>query len=254
MVFSRCSSCRVSGSTTTRVVVRRPSGGSSPSTAGLALSVREVRLGVRHRYLDNQANIRTGMRPRWWPFDRAGDRRQGLPGQIPAVVGAGLNVAATNSGNSVEALQPPDASLTGAPVGSGRLGYELNTPGVQVKLGVSGAYGPRNDQYDRDVLQKEYGADLRLASFGFYLNAEYVHVDEGAPGLDVGVAVPIASERRAGRLPAARLRARSRRGRCARSPRTRATSSATPGSRATRPSPSTASPPACASSSGSRWS
>jgi hypothetical protein len=42
-------------------------------------------------------------------------------------------------------LQPPDANLTGAPVASGRLGYELNAAALQAKLGVSAMAGPRND-------------------------------------------------------------------------------------------------------------
>jgi hypothetical protein len=53
---------------------------------------------------------------------------------------------------------------------------------VQVKLGVSGMYGPRNDQPDRAAHQRAYGADLRIAVAGLYVNAEYVRVeeDEGA--------------------------------------------------------------------------
>ena len=67
---------------------------------------------------------------------------------------------------------------------------------MQVKLGVSGAYGPRNDQYDRAILQKEYGADLRVACLGVYLNAEYVHVDEGQGGIKTTSAgvFPLSSE------------------------------------------------------------
>jgi hypothetical protein len=93
-----------------------------------------------------------------------------------------LNVAATNSGNFVEALQPPDASLTGELVGSGRLGYELNTRGIQAKLGASGMLGPRNDQPEQAAHQKAYGFDARVAVAGVYLNAEYVHVDETEGG------------------------------------------------------------------------
>jgi hypothetical protein len=93
-----------------------------------------------------------------------------------------LNAAATNSGNFVEALQPPDASLSGEPVGTGRLGYELNTRGIQAKLGASGMVGPRNDQALQAAHQTAYGVDARVAVAGLYLNAEYVHVDEGVGG------------------------------------------------------------------------
>jgi len=78
----------------------------------------------------------------------------------------------------VESLQPPDVSQTGVPVGSGRLGYELNLPRFQMKLGGSALYGPRNDQRDRHVTQRILGGDLRLSYVGIYLNAEYVRVDE----------------------------------------------------------------------------
>src|SRR4029079_5418003 len=66
----------------------------------------------------------------------------------------------------------------GVPVGSGRLGYELNLPHFQMKLGGSGLYGPRNDQRDRNAYQRILAGGLRLALFGIYLNAEYVRVDE----------------------------------------------------------------------------
>src|SRR4029077_36785 len=185
----------------TRVLVEQAFGRIVPfDSQELALSVGKFDSVFGIEYLDNQANIRTGITPslvaRYTTGQSIGVKAFYRIQIAPLWSALSLNVAATNSGNFVEALQPPDASLTGAPVGSGRLGYELNTPGVQVKLGVSGAYGPRNDQYDRDVLQKEYGADLRLASFGFYLNAEYLHVDEGHGGLKTTSAgvFPLASE------------------------------------------------------------
>ncbi len=74
----------------------------------------------------------------------------------------------------------PDTSLTGAPVGTGRLGYELNLRTFQMKLGGSALYGPRNDQRDRHVLQHILAGDLRLAVAGLYVNAEYVRVDATA--------------------------------------------------------------------------
>jgi hypothetical protein len=92
-------------------------------------------------------------------------------------------------------LQPPDANLTGAPVGAARLGYELNAPVLQAKLGASAMYGPRNDQPDRAAHQKALGADLRIAVAGVYLNAEYVRVeeDEGGPKTTSVGAFPFAS-------------------------------------------------------------
>jgi hypothetical protein len=151
-------------------------------------------------YLDNEANIRTGITPSLIARYTTG---QSLGAkvfyrvQIPAAWSAvSLNLAATTSGSFVESLQMPDVSLTGVPVGAGRLGYELNLPQVQVKLGGSALYGPRNDQRDPDVHQRIVGGDLRVACAGLYLNAEYVRVDEQEGGQKItslGV-FPIASE------------------------------------------------------------
>ena len=74
---------------------------------------------------------------------------------IPASSAVSLNVAATNSGTFVEALQGPSRSLTGVPVGSARLGYELNLARVSIKLGASASYGPRNDQTRRELAEAD---------------------------------------------------------------------------------------------------
>jgi hypothetical protein len=171
----------------TRVYVEQAFGRLVPfESLELALTVGKFDSVFGIEYLDNQANIRTGITPsllaRYTTGLSIGAKLFYRVQLAPFWSALSFNVAATNSGNFVEALQPPDASLTGRPVGSGRLGYELNTPFVQAKLGGSIAYGPRNDQNDPNALQKEYGADLRLAAFGVYLSAEYVRVDEGQGG------------------------------------------------------------------------
>jgi hypothetical protein len=148
----------------------------------LSLSVGKFDSVFGIEYLDNQANFRTGVTPslsaRYTTGQSVGAKvffRQQLGPLWSAV---SLNAAATNSGNMVESLQSPDASLTGAPVLSARLGYELNRQRVQVKLGGSGLRGPRNDQRDRGALQKSWGADLRVFFVGLALSGEYVRVDE----------------------------------------------------------------------------
>ena len=155
----------------------------------LAISVGKFDSVFGIEYLDNQANIRTGITPsliaRYTTGQSIGAKLFYRLQIAPLWSAVTLNVAATNSGTFVEALQPPDASLTGAPVGSARLGYELNLPVVQVKLGVSGMYGPRNDQPDRAAHQRAYGADLRIAVAGVYVNAEYVRVEEDEGGVKV---------------------------------------------------------------------
>ena len=58
------------------------------------------------------------------------------------------------------------------------MGYELNLPWVEIKLGASGLQGPRNDQRDPQSLQRMWGFDARIYVAGLALNGEYVHVDE----------------------------------------------------------------------------
>ncbi len=171
----------------TRVFVEQAFGRYTPfESQELALSVGKFDSVFGIEYLDNQSNIRTGVTPslvaRYTTGQSIGAKLF-YRVQIPPIWSAvSLNVALTNSGTFVEALQAPDASLTGAPVGSGRLGYELNAPAVQVKLGASAMYGPRNDQPQQSVHQKAFGLDARVAFAGLYASAEYVRVDEGEGG------------------------------------------------------------------------
>jgi len=151
-------------------------------------------------YLDNPALYRTGITPSLFARYTTGTAlglkafyRQQIARLWSAV---SLNVAGTNGSNFVEALQPPDASLTGLPILSGRFGYELNLPRVQVKLGASGLRGPRNDQFSREAMLTMFGFDARLYVAGVALAGEYVHVDEeeGAGGKQTGAGgYPIAS-------------------------------------------------------------
>jgi hypothetical protein len=172
----------------TRVVVEQAFGRLVPfETQELALSLGKVDSVFGIEYLDNQANIRTGITPsliaRYTTGQSVGAKLFYRLQIAPIASALSLNVAVTNSGTFIEVLQPPDANLTGAPVGSGRLGYELNAPVVQAKLGVSAMAGPRNDQPERTADQRAYGADLRIAvAASLYLNAEYVRVNEGEGG------------------------------------------------------------------------
>jgi hypothetical protein len=189
MVFSRVQFLpRFTGSgDDTRVYVEQAFGRLVPfDSQEFALSAGKFDSVFGIEYLDNQANIRTGVTPslvsRYTTGQSVGAKLFYRIQIEPLQSAVSLNVAATNSGNFVEALQPPDASLTGEPVGSGRLGYELNTRGFQAKLGASGMVGPRNDQPEQAAHQKVYGFDARVAVAGVYLNAEYVHVDEAQGG------------------------------------------------------------------------
>jgi len=143
-------------------------------------------------YLENSSVFRTGITPSLFARYTTGTAlgvKMFFRQQIPALWSAvSINVAGTNGTNFVEALQPTDASLTGVPVASARLGYELNLPRVQFKLGASALRGPRNDQFDREALMEMYGFDARLTVAGLSLSGEYVHVkeEEGAGGKQTG--------------------------------------------------------------------
>ncbi len=186
MVFSRVQFLpRFTGAgDDTRVYVEQAFGRYTPfESQELALSVGKFDSVFGIEYLDNESNIRTGVTPslvaRYTTGQSIGVKLFYRIQIAPLWSALSLNVAGTNSGSFVEALQPPDASLSGEPVGSGRLGYELNTPIVAAKLGASGMIGPRNDQGDQSAHQTAFGFDGRVSGFGVYLNAEYVHVDEG---------------------------------------------------------------------------
>jgi len=171
----------------TRVIVEQAFARVVPfSSLELALSIGKFDSVFGIEYLENQANLRTNITPsliaRYTTGTSLGIKafyRLQLPGIWSAI---SLNAAATNGGTLVETLSPPDISLVGRPIGSARLGYELNLPSLEVKVGTSGEYGPRNDQHDVTVHQWLLGVDLRVVYKGLSLAAEGVkiHQDPGA--------------------------------------------------------------------------
>lgn len=137
-------------------------------------------------YLENEANLRTGITPSLIARYTTG---HGLGAkafyrfQLPALWSAvSFNFAATNNGARIEALVPVDASLSGYFVGSARIGYELNLQRLQLKLGASGLYGPRNDQRSPDARQVAGAVDFRATAYGISLAGEFLRLhDEHAP-------------------------------------------------------------------------
>jgi hypothetical protein len=145
-------------------------------------------------YLENESPLRTGITPSLMARYTTG-HQLGVKAlyrrQLPVVSSAvSLNVAVTNGSSRVDSLQTPDLSLTGLPFVSARLGYELQLLRLQVKLGVSGQTGARNDQDDSHVHQTQLGADARLTAGWFSLSGEYVRARDGAgtaPGKYTGL-------------------------------------------------------------------
>ncbi len=176
---------RFSNGTKTRVLVQQAFGRVTPfSSQELTLSVGKFDSVFGIEYLENEANLRIGITPsliaRYTTGQSIGAKafyRIQIPGLSSAI---SLNTAVTNSGNWVETLQTPDISLTGAPNGTARLGYELNMLGFQVKLGASGLYGPRNDQRNSAARQRAFGADGRLIVGWLSLSGEYITLREDA--------------------------------------------------------------------------
>ena len=172
-----------SGGNDTRLVVEQAFGRISPfSSVEFALSLGKFDSVFGIEYLDNQANIRTGITPsliaRYTTGQSIGAKvfyRMQIPSLWSAV---SLNIAATNSGPWVQTLQTPNISLTGLPNLAGRLGYELNLARFQLKLGGSGWLGPRNDQHDSHVGQHALGADARVAAGWVSASVEYVNLRE----------------------------------------------------------------------------
>ncbi len=175
------------GGDQTRVELQQAFGRVTPlSSQEFAVSLGRFDSVFGIEYLENEANLRTGVTPsliaRYTTGQSLGAKvfyRVQLPALWSAV---SVNAAATNAGTRVEALVPVDASLTGVPVGSARLGYELNLQHLQVKAGVSGLAGPRNDQVSRGAKQLAAAADLRVTWAGLSFAGELLRLeDEHAP-------------------------------------------------------------------------
>jgi hypothetical protein len=167
----------------TRVLVEQAFGRLQPfSNHELMLFVGKLDSVFGIEYLENQAPLRTGVTPsllaRYTTGTALGAKLLYRLQIAPLLSAVSLNVAATNNAPFSDALQASEASLTGRPVLSARAGYELNLPGIQLKLGGSGMRGPRNDQAAREALQRGWGADLRANGFGVSLSGEYLHLDQ----------------------------------------------------------------------------
>ena len=152
----------------------------------LALSVGRFDSVFGIEYLENQANLRTGITPsliaRYTTGESLGAKAFYRVQLAPLWTAVSLNVAATNGGTLVDSLQAPDLSLTGTPVFSARLGVEVNLPRVELKLGASGLSGPRNDQSQPGVRQRAGGLDARIVVGPLELRGELIslHQDGGA--------------------------------------------------------------------------
>jgi hypothetical protein len=172
----------------TRLVLEQAFGKINPlRSAELSVSLGKFDSVFGIEYLDNEANFRVGVTPslvaRYTTGQSTGLKVFYRYQIIPASSAVSLNVAATNSGTFVEALQGPSRSLTGQPIVAGRLGYELNLPRASIKVGASYEKGPRNDQsLSTDIPQTLYGFDLRVVLPSFVLSGEYVHIAEEDAG------------------------------------------------------------------------
>src|SRR6185369_7793106 len=124
---------------TTRLFVEQAFGRVTPlKNAELALSVGKFDSVFGIEYLDNQANFRIGITPSLMARYTTGQSigvKAFYRYQFGGATAISLNAAGTNSGTFVEALQGTDRSLTGAPVGSARLGVEHNLAAISIKVG-----------------------------------------------------------------------------------------------------------------------
>ena len=181
----------------TRLYLEQAFGRITPlKSAELAISLGKFDSVFGIEYLDNQANFRVGVTPsllaRYTTGPSTGLKVFYRYQIIPASSAISVNVAATNSGTFVEALQGPSRSLTGVPIVAGRLGYELNLPRMSIKVGGSAEYGARNDQYvTTQAPETLLGVDVRVILPTLVLSGEYLHVTEEDAGEALpGVTVP----------------------------------------------------------------
>lgn len=166
----------------TRVLVEQAFARVTPFEAEFALTVGKFDPVFGIEYLDNEANLRTGVTPsliaRYTTGQQLGAKAFYRKQLAPLWSALSINLAATNGSPEIEPLQTNSVSLTGTPVLSVRLGYELNLPQVEVKLGASGMHGPRNDQSEPDVMQTSWDFDARLITSGLTLAGEVVDLDQ----------------------------------------------------------------------------
>ncbi len=174
----------MAGGESTRLFLEQAFGRIAPlASAELAISLGKFDSVFGIEYLDNEANFRVGVTPsllaRYTTGQSIGLKAFYRIQLIPVASAVSLNVAATNSGSFVEALQGPSRSLTGHPVAAGRLGYELNLAHVSLKLGASAEFGPRNDQsVTAAATQRLLGVDARLIVPTLAVSGEFVDVEE----------------------------------------------------------------------------
>jgi hypothetical protein len=174
----------IPGGESTRLLLEQAFGRVTPlKNAELAISVGKFDSVFGIEYLDNESNFRIGVTPslvaRYTTGQSVGVKAFYRFQIIPISSAVSINASATNSGTFVEALQGSSRSLTGTPIATVRLGYELNLPRVSLKLGGSAEYGPRNDQsFTTDATQKLLGFDARLILPTLVLSGEFVHVSE----------------------------------------------------------------------------
>ena len=158
------------------------------STQELAIALGKSDSVFGIEYLESEANLRTGITPSLIARYTTG---QGLGAKVfyrvqlvPLWSALSLHVSGTANGTLQETLSPDNVSNTGRPIWSGRLGYELKLRRLELKLGGSGSWGPRNDQHNPDVLQKLFGGDLRLIAGPLELRGELVHMEQDEGGGD----------------------------------------------------------------------
>ena len=131
----------------TRVLLEQAFGRLTPfDSAELAIAIGKFDSVFGIEYLENQANIRIGITPSLIARYTTGTSigaKVFYRIQIPiALVGVEREPGRHQQRQLRRSAAGPDASLTGVPVASGRVGYELNLPWVEIKLGASGCTVP----------------------------------------------------------------------------------------------------------------
>jgi hypothetical protein len=167
----------------TRFLLQQAFGRVSPfSSQELSISAGRFDSVFGIEYLENESNLRLGITPSLIARYTTGHPlgiKLFYRFQLPSIASAIFDQRRGHQPRLAGRVAPGrDPELHRSARGERAARVRASLLGTELKLGVSGLYGPRNDQPDPGVTQRQLGFDARVFVGPFSVWAEYVDVDE----------------------------------------------------------------------------